>query len=147
MKNLKAASHKQLVIQYAIEVRANPDWAVIANAYFAEIVTRLQERDQYKAQWENCVSDINAAQSEMKSLRRQLTHKVSKIRRLENPKTPLCDTDAMPFGKYKGTLMEDVPASYLFWLWTHADVKDSRVSEYIRQNLDCLKEEYPDGEW
>lgn len=27
------------------------------------------------------------------------------------------DTDPMPFGKYKGEPMQDVPASYLAWLW------------------------------
>lgn len=30
----------------------------------------------------------------------------------------LTDTDPMPFGKYKGTPMQDVPASYLHWLWS-----------------------------
>jgi len=29
----------------------------------------------------------------------------------------LTDTDPMPFGKHKGELMQDVPASYLRWLW------------------------------
>jgi hypothetical protein len=27
------------------------------------------------------------------------------------------DSDVMPFGKHKGTKMEDVPASYLHWLY------------------------------
>lgn len=27
------------------------------------------------------------------------------------------DTDPMPFGKYKGEPLQDVPASYLRWLW------------------------------
>jgi hypothetical protein len=31
----------------------------------------------------------------------------------------LQDTDKMPWGKYKGTPMQDVPASYLHWLWTN----------------------------
>ena len=29
----------------------------------------------------------------------------------------LTDTDPMPFGKHKGEPMQDVPASYLRWLW------------------------------
>jgi len=28
----------------------------------------------------------------------------------------LTDTDPMPFGKYRGIPMKDVPAKYLFWL-------------------------------
>lgn len=27
------------------------------------------------------------------------------------------DTDPMPFGKHKGEPLQDVPASYLAWLW------------------------------
>lgn len=27
------------------------------------------------------------------------------------------DLDKMPFGKYKGEPLQDVPASYLLWLW------------------------------
>lgn len=27
------------------------------------------------------------------------------------------DTDPMPFGKHRGELLQDVPASYLGWLW------------------------------
>jgi hypothetical protein len=57
----------------------------------------------------------------------------------------------MPFGKYKGTPMQDVPASYLFWLWTEAgkerEVKTCFVAEYIHRNLAALKMEYQDGEW
>lgn len=29
----------------------------------------------------------------------------------------LTDTDPMPFGKHKGEPLQDVPASYLAWLW------------------------------
>lgn len=66
----------------------------------------------------------------------------------------LTDTDQMPFGKYgtqKGDprMMQDVPASYFFWLWTEggAENEDTPVSNYIRENLDALEDEYPDGEW
>ena len=31
----------------------------------------------------------------------------------------LQDTDPMPWGKWKGKPMQDVPADYLFWLWTN----------------------------
>jgi len=31
----------------------------------------------------------------------------------------LLDTDLMPFGKHKGEMMQDVPATYLHYLWTN----------------------------
>ena len=61
----------------------------------------------------------------------------------------LTDTDPMPFGKYKGTPMQDVPASYLHWLWTNEkkDDKQCPVADYIRRNLNALKIEHRDGLW
>jgi hypothetical protein len=59
------------------------------------------------------------------------------------------DTDAMPFGKHKGTPMQDVPAIYLHWLWSNGMDKDkfNPVADYIRRNLNALKMEYKDGIW
>jgi len=51
----------------------------------------------------------------------------------------------MPFGKHKGAPMQDVPASYLFWLWIN-DVQEP-VKGYIKENLNELKQDYPDGIW
>jgi hypothetical protein len=65
----------------------------------------------------------------------------------------LFDNDPMPFGKHKGTRMEDVPASYLHWLWTKENDPLSRqigtnpVAEYINSNLVALMREHPDGIW
>jgi uncharacterized protein (DUF3820 family) len=56
----------------------------------------------------------------------------------------LDDTDPMPFGKYKGTAMQDVPASYLLWLWTKRPLQDDRVELYIKKSLDALRMECPD---
>jgi DNA polymerase-3 subunit epsilon len=64
--------------------------------------------------------------------------------------TRLSDTDKMPFGKYKGQPMQDVPASYLHWLWTQQGMehdKQSAVADYIRRNKGILETEYPDGIW
>jgi hypothetical protein len=65
----------------------------------------------------------------------------------------LTDTDLMPWGKYKGQPMQDVPASYLHWFWTqpnggktHKEGNDP-VADYIRANIVALKTEYPDGIW
>jgi hypothetical protein len=62
---------------------------------------------------------------------------------------PLTDTDKMPFGKYRDTPMQDVPADYLFWLWTNGMEHDKKspVADYIRRNLSALSQEYPDGLW
>ena len=55
----------------------------------------------------------------------------------------------MPFGKYKGVPMQEVPASYLHYLWSSGLKSDGRsnVAAYIRENLEALKIEYPDGIW
>jgi uncharacterized protein (DUF3820 family) len=68
----------------------------------------------------------------------------------------LTDLDVMPFGKYYAsrTKMQDVPASYLHWLWTNglkgelkARSPQGKVARYIDQNLEHLKKEHPDGIW
>ena len=67
----------------------------------------------------------------------------------------LTDLSPMPFGKYgpppkgNGSLMQDVPASYLFWLWANGKQNDKAcpVANYIRKNLGALKKEHPDGIW
>jgi len=60
----------------------------------------------------------------------------------------LGDLDLMPFGKHKGVAMQDVPASYLHWLWTQRGYdKGSPVGVYIEENLAALMKEHPDGIW
>ena len=63
--------------------------------------------------------------------------------------TPLQDTDKMPWGKYKGVPMQDVPAQYLHWLWSNGKEHDKvcSVADYIRRNLEALKQEHADGIW
>lgn len=46
----------------------------------------------------------------------------------------ITDKSPMPFGKYKGTAMANVPASYLLWLRNC----DPAVLEYITKNHDIL---------
>lgn len=55
----------------------------------------------------------------------------------------------MPFGKYRGQPMQDVPASYLHWLWKEGKNDDLQcpVADYIRRNLNALKLEHKDGLW
>lgn len=65
----------------------------------------------------------------------------------------MADSDLMPFGKYKGTPMEQVPASYFHWLWTNErdpmsrKASTDRVADYISRNLSALKQEHEDGIW
>ena len=59
------------------------------------------------------------------------------------------DDTRMPFGKYKGTRLEEVPADYFHYLWTHGmeGKPDDLIHKYIKMNLNGLKDEYPDGIW
>ena len=61
----------------------------------------------------------------------------------------LTDTDRMPWGKYKGELMQDVAASYFHWLWTNGKKDDRQcpVANYIRASMSALQQEHPDGVW
>lgn len=63
--------------------------------------------------------------------------------------TQLSDTDPMPFGKHKGEPMQDVPASYFHFLWQNGLKEDKlgNVADYIRRNLNSLRQEHPDWLW
>ncbi len=50
----------------------------------------------------------------------------------------MTDKSIMPFGKYKGYLMENVPASYLIWLYENSKCT-KEVAEYILDNMEILK--------
>lgn len=55
----------------------------------------------------------------------------------------------MPFGKFKGKPMSDVPVSYLHWLWNSGKKEDKQcaVADYIRRNLNALQMENRDLIW
>lgn len=71
----------------------------------------------------------------------------------------------MPFGVHKDKPIQDVPASYLHWLWTDAGLKKesgdlersafnqnratsrTKLANYIWNNLHRLKLEHSDGIW
>lgn len=57
----------------------------------------------------------------------------------------MTDQTPMPYGKYQGQLMGNVPAKYLLWL--HENDKCTHpVKKYIEENMDALRkeEEQPD---
>lgn len=55
------------------------------------------------------------------------------------------DTDLMPFGKFKDSEMQEVPAQYLLWLHRNSDqefrAKYPQVFEYIDDCMQALEEE------
>lgn len=73
----------------------------------------------------------------------------SSLPRSSQPITHFDDASPMPWGKFTGTPMEEVDASYLHWLWVNGKSIDMRcpVADYIRRNLTALKLEYNDGIW
>ncbi len=53
------------------------------------------------------------------------------------------DKTLMPFGKYSGKELANVPASYLTWLWDNSEqgerLSDKKLAAYIKENLHGLK--------
>lgn len=52
----------------------------------------------------------------------------------------LHDKSPMPFGKFKGMAMEDVPAPYLMWLLNYNKCHGA-LKEYILDNKQVLEKE------
>lgn len=80
---------------------------------------------------------------------RQPERVLDAVERVNDMNKPLEDLSPMPFGKYKGTPMQDVPADYLHWLWTNGKDKDKicPVADYIRRSLSALKVENKNLIW
>lgn len=49
------------------------------------------------------------------------------------------DESQMPFGKYKGLPLSEVPDEYLLWLYFDTNLKDGPLRRYIVKNLDALE--------
>ncbi|MCB0595440.1 MAG: DUF3820 family protein [Phaeodactylibacter sp.] len=54
------------------------------------------------------------------------------------------DHSPMPYGKYQGKAMEDVPAGYLIWLYDNARASPA-VARYVKDNMDVLQKEIKEG--
>lgn len=50
------------------------------------------------------------------------------------------DDSLMPFGKYKGEKMANIPADYLLWLYENGKCY-GEVKEYIKDNWEVLQTE------
>jgi hypothetical protein len=60
------------------------------------------------------------------------------------------DLSLMPYGKHKGIPMQDVPVSYLHWLWQNGlkqQTSNEPVAKYIQKSLTALKQENKDLIW
>lgn len=60
------------------------------------------------------------------------------------------DLMPMPFGVHKGKPMQDVPATYLHWLWHEGDIKqnpNSPVYQYIKLAWRHLRAETRNLKW
>ena len=54
----------------------------------------------------------------------------------------LTDESFMPFGRYKGTKLANVPAEYLLWLHGNGiSPQHQNLKDYIEDNMDVLKQE------
>lgn len=51
----------------------------------------------------------------------------------------LTDKDPMPWGKYKGDKLIDIPASYLLWIYENNKCSGD-LKAYIKDNLDAIKQ-------
>ena len=58
---------------------------------------------------------------------------------MTQPKS-MTDSSLMPFGRYKGKKMIEVPGVYLMWLFNNA-CDHPGVKQYITDNLQALKNE------
>lgn len=57
------------------------------------------------------------------------------------------DETPMPFGKHKGEMMKNVPASYLLFIWDEGPgfwQKPGAIHDYIAKRMKGLLREHPD---
>ena len=60
----------------------------------------------------------------------------------------MTDNDLMPFGKYQGIPLKDVPDDYLLWLYNQ-DIhpKYSDLEDYLEENIDGIKANINKNRW
>ena len=57
----------------------------------------------------------------------------------------ISDMSKMPFGKYKGREMLNVPGDYLLFIYKNFDKLSQDIKDYIKKNMDAIiyEIEYP----
>jgi uncharacterized protein (DUF3820 family) len=58
---------------------------------------------------------------------------------------PMDDNSIMPFGKYQGKKLVNVPSAYLKWLW-EKKLCVGPLKEYIKDNLEVIEQQIKRGE-
>lgn len=117
----------------------------------AEAIQKVRLWAQFHVERQQTTHTAAAAMKERDDVLGFLETNLPESRQPDSPE--LRDTDPMPWGKYKGVQMQEVPASYMFWLWTAKGFENedrnhwNPVAEYIRRNLDAFEKDYPDGIW
>lgn len=54
----------------------------------------------------------------------------------------MTDESVMPFGKYKGMYLIEVPANWLLWYYENAEFgRDEALIAYIEDNMQALRSE------
>jgi hypothetical protein len=63
------------------------------------------------------------------------------MKTIEKRHPAFTDDDPMPFGKYKGERLEEVPSEYLHWLWHETDVhqRNPPLANYIWNSQEDIK--------
>jgi len=59
---------------------------------------------------------------------------------METAPVKFTDRTPMPFGKYKGMALANVPAFHLIWLYNRGILEGSLL-DYVEENMDLLEEE------
>lgn len=52
----------------------------------------------------------------------------------------ITDSSLMPYGKYKGKKMANIPASYLLWMYRNDKLFKS-LEVYVEENMNALEKE------
>jgi len=51
------------------------------------------------------------------------------------------DNTVLDFGQYSGTKLANVPAEWLLWYYNDSDRLNTKLIDYIEDNLDVLRKE------
>lgn len=52
---------------------------------------------------------------------------------------PMTDDSPMPFGKFKGKPLANVPAHYLLWVYENVPNLGASFKAYLESNMDAIK--------
>lgn len=50
----------------------------------------------------------------------------------------------MPWGKYQGKKLDDIPDYYLKWLHEESTTRDANIRNYLTENIDAIRKNLED---